>query len=243
MICWRSGSAMAASGAASAGDEPRQRGVALPLVWLPLPAAHPPGVSAPPADCAAAGSGVTGGVIMVISREREAEILRYYHVAQDGASSTIARQIGVHHWTCPSAAASPRRNGAVRLCRRLHDPGAQRAWRRAQRLPGGPGLGRLERRTAPRNRQPPLALDRAQRFLYAIHADLDEVSAYAIDKQTGRIRRSTGNPVAARTRCTCRSIRPWLDHHRQLRRRLGRRRTDREGRNPGAACRSGHPAR
>src|SRR5207248_5829992 len=32
-----------------------------------------------------------------------------------------------------------------------------------------------------------LALDPAQRFLYAVHADLDEVSAYAIDKQTGRI--------------------------------------------------------
>src|SRR5437868_4492955 len=42
---------------------------------------------------------------------------------------------------------------------------------------------------------------RAQRFLYAVHADLDEVSAYAIDKQTGRIsalnRQSCGgkNPV------------------------------------------------
>ena len=40
-----------------------------------------------------------------------------------------------------------------------------------------------------------------QRFLYAVHADLDEVSAYAIDKQTGRItalnRQSCGgkNPV------------------------------------------------
>ena len=46
-----------------------------------------------------------------------------------------------------------------------------------------------------------VALDRAQRFLYAVHADLDEVSAYAIDKQTGRItalnRQSCGgkNPV------------------------------------------------
>jgi 6-phosphogluconolactonase len=46
-----------------------------------------------------------------------------------------------------------------------------------------------------------LALDRAQRFLYAVHSDLDEVSAYAIDKQTGRItalnRQSCGgkNPV------------------------------------------------
>src|SRR5271166_1521788 len=46
-----------------------------------------------------------------------------------------------------------------------------------------------------------LALDRAQRFLYAVHADLDEVSAYAIDKQTGHItalnRQSCGgkNPV------------------------------------------------
>jgi len=46
-----------------------------------------------------------------------------------------------------------------------------------------------------------LALDRTQRFLYAVHADLDEVSTYAIDKQTGRItalnRQSCGgkNPV------------------------------------------------
>ena len=32
-----------------------------------------------------------------------------------------------------------------------------------------------------------LAIDRAQRFLYSIHANLDEVSAYAIDKQTGHI--------------------------------------------------------
>jgi 6-phosphogluconolactonase (cycloisomerase 2 family) len=46
-----------------------------------------------------------------------------------------------------------------------------------------------------------LTLDRAQRFLYAVHADLEEVSAYAIDKQNGRItalnRQSCGgkNPV------------------------------------------------
>src|ERR1044071_9303440 len=46
-----------------------------------------------------------------------------------------------------------------------------------------------------------LALDRAPRFLYAVHADLDEVSAYAIDTQTGHItalnRQSCGgkNPV------------------------------------------------
>jgi 6-phosphogluconolactonase len=46
-----------------------------------------------------------------------------------------------------------------------------------------------------------LALDRAQRFLYAVHADLDEVSAYAIDRQNGHIaalnRQSCGgkNPV------------------------------------------------
>lgn len=32
-----------------------------------------------------------------------------------------------------------------------------------------------------------LALDRAQRFLYSVHADFDEVSAYAIDKQNGHI--------------------------------------------------------
>src|SRR5215472_10445188 len=46
-----------------------------------------------------------------------------------------------------------------------------------------------------------LTLDRAQRFLYSVHADLEEVSAYAIDKQSGRItaldRQSCGgkNPV------------------------------------------------
>ncbi len=46
-----------------------------------------------------------------------------------------------------------------------------------------------------------LTLDRAQRFLYSIHADLEEVSAYAIDKPTGHItainRQSCGgkNPV------------------------------------------------
>jgi 6-phosphogluconolactonase len=46
-----------------------------------------------------------------------------------------------------------------------------------------------------------LTVDRAQRFLYSVHADLDEVSAYAIDKQTGHItalnRQSCGgkNPV------------------------------------------------
>jgi 6-phosphogluconolactonase (cycloisomerase 2 family) len=32
-----------------------------------------------------------------------------------------------------------------------------------------------------------LTLDRAQRFLYSVHADLDEVSAYGIDKQSGHI--------------------------------------------------------
>src|SRR5215469_11980989 len=32
-----------------------------------------------------------------------------------------------------------------------------------------------------------LALDRQQRFLYSVHADLDEVSAYAIDKESGHI--------------------------------------------------------
>ena len=46
-----------------------------------------------------------------------------------------------------------------------------------------------------------LTLDRTQRFLYSVHADLDEISAYAIDKQSGHItalnRQSCGgkNPV------------------------------------------------
>jgi len=48
-------------------------------------------------------------------------------------------------------------------------------------------------------------LDRAQRFLYSVHADLEEVSAYAIDKRNGRItalnRQSCGgkNPVHLRS--------------------------------------------
>ncbi len=33
-----------------------------------------------------------------------------------------------------------------------------------------------------------LALDRTQRFIYSVHADLDEVSAYAIDEQNGHIK-------------------------------------------------------
>jgi 6-phosphogluconolactonase len=46
-----------------------------------------------------------------------------------------------------------------------------------------------------------LTVDRAQRFLYSVHADFYEVSAYTIDKQTGHItalnRQSCGgkNPV------------------------------------------------
>ena len=32
-----------------------------------------------------------------------------------------------------------------------------------------------------------LTIDRAQRFLYSVHADLDEVSAYAIDRQSGHV--------------------------------------------------------
>ena len=50
-----------------------------------------------------------------------------------------------------------------------------------------------------------LTLDRAQRFLYSVHADLDEVSAYAITSKPGTSPRSTGSPAAARTRRTCRS--------------------------------------
>jgi transposase len=69
--------------------------MALPLVRLPLPAAHPPGISAPPRT-APRHRAASWSVIMVISREREAEILRYYHV-EKWRVGTIARQIGVHH--------------------------------------------------------------------------------------------------------------------------------------------------
>jgi 6-phosphogluconolactonase len=57
-----------------------------------------------------------------------------------------------------------------------------------------------------------LTLDRAQRFLYSAHADLEEVSAYAIDPQSGRIaalnRQSSGgkNSVALAINPTARWI-------------------------------------
>jgi transposase len=57
----------------------------------------------------------------------------------------------------------------------------------------------------------------------------------------GISRRSIGNPAAARTRCTCRSTRPAAGSSPQLHRRLGRCSADREGRNLGAARRSGDP--
>jgi hypothetical protein len=53
-----------------------------------------------------------------------------------------------------------------------------------------------------------LTLDRAHRFLYSVRADLDEVSAYAIDKQGGRITALNRQSCGVKTRCTCRSIRP-----------------------------------
>ena len=63
-------------------------------------------------------------------------------------------------------------------------------------------LGRLEPRTAPRNRQPLLpGAGPGAALSLCDPSDLDEVSAYAIDKQTGRItalnRQSCGgkNPV------------------------------------------------
>ena len=72
-----------------------------------------------------------------------------------------------------------------------------------------------------------LTLDRAQRFLYAVHADLEDVSAYAIDKQNGRItalnRQSCGgkNPVHLSIDPTGR----WIVTAK-LRRRYGRRGAD-----------------
>jgi hypothetical protein len=69
--------------------------MALPLEWLSLPAAHSPGVSAPP-WAALRHRATLRGVIMVISREREAEILRYYHV-EKWRVGTIAHHVGVYH--------------------------------------------------------------------------------------------------------------------------------------------------
>jgi 6-phosphogluconolactonase (cycloisomerase 2 family) len=47
-----------------------------------------------------------------------------------------------------------------------------------------------------------LTLDRAQRFLYSVHADLEEAAPMRSTSKTGTLRRSIGNPAAARTRCT-----------------------------------------
>ena len=108
-----------------------------------------------------------------------------------------------------------------------------------------PASGAWTPRTAPRIANPSfLALDRAQRFLYSIHSDLDEVSAYAIDKQTGRItalnRQSCGgkNPVHLSIDPTGR----WIITANYAAGSVGVG-TDRAGRNLGAARRSGHPAR
>ena len=61
---------------------------------------------------------------MVISREREAEILRYYHV-EKWRVGTIARQIGVHHNVVKRVLAQaglprlgkPRSSQLIRSCR------------------------------------------------------------------------------------------------------------------------------
>src|SRR6516225_7322277 len=52
-----------------------------------------------------------------------------------------------------------------------------------------------------------LTLDRAQRFLYSVHADLKRSVRTRSTSKTGTSRRSIGSPVASRTQCTCRSIR------------------------------------
>ena len=89
-----------------------------------------------------------------------------------------------------------------------------------------------------------LALDRAQRFLYAVHSDLDEVSAYAIDKQTGRItalnRQSCGgkNPVHLSIDPTGR----WIITANYTAGSVGVVPIEKDG-TLGAARRSGHPAR
>ena len=89
-------------------------------------------------------------------------------VLKAAAALAAAGPAVLHGRSCRSAAASRPRNGVVRLCRRLHDPGAQRAWRRHQRLPGGSGLRRLDPRAAPRDRQPvlPDARPDAARFVF-----------------------------------------------------------------------------
>jgi hypothetical protein len=93
-------------------------------------------------------------------------------------------------------------NGAVRLCWCLHDAGAQGTWRRHNVYRVDPTSGAWTKDQLLEVDNPSfLTVDRAQRFLYSVHADLDEVSAYAIDKQTGHItalnRQSCGgkNPV------------------------------------------------
>src|SRR5262249_40596619 len=103
---------------------------------------------------------------------------------------------------CRSAAASQPHNGALRVCRRVHHPGAQRACGGINVYRVDPTSGAWSHEQLLEIANPSfLTLDRAQRFLYSVHADLEEVSAYAIDKQNGRItalnRQSCGgkNPV------------------------------------------------
>jgi 6-phosphogluconolactonase len=80
-----------------------------------------------------------------------------------------------------------------------------------------------------------LTLDRAQRFLYSVHADLEEVSAYAIDNQNGRITALNRQSCGGKNRCTCRSIRPAAGLSPPITALTRLAGADREGRNVGAA--------
>jgi hypothetical protein len=61
-----------------------------------------------------------------------------------------------------------------------------------------------------------LTLDRAQRFLYSVYADLDETGPMRSTSKPGISRRSIGNPAAARTRYLCRSTRPAAGSSRPI---------------------------
>jgi transposase len=70
----------------------------LPLVWTPVLAIHSPGVLAPPSGPSNCSISKKDLIVMTISRELEAHIIRYYHV-ENWRIGTIARQLHLHYDT------------------------------------------------------------------------------------------------------------------------------------------------
>jgi hypothetical protein len=68
---------------------------AVPLAWMPMLTVHPPRVFAPQSDPSKCSISKKDLIVMTISPELEAQILRYYHV-ENWRNGAIARQLHLH---------------------------------------------------------------------------------------------------------------------------------------------------